>query len=175
MLVVVCCPSARSSCLIVSRGKWLMRLGHSNSHDIFCMHKPFVLRLIFILTRRMNVNPADRWLLSWVSFHIFSGASTCWVASAIYKLGLPHSGLRDLFYNDDNNNKIIIIIIIIYHDFLPTPRRGSHVKSCKTHTHSHQNTPLSPYTWQLSWFSVVAPFLQFIPTASCNGIPPLSM
>ena len=27
-----------------------------------------------------------------------------------------------------------IIIIIIYHDFLPTPRRGSHVKSGKTHT-----------------------------------------
>ena len=30
--------------------------------------------------------------------------------------------------------QIIIIIIIIYHDFLPTPRRGSHVKSDKTHT-----------------------------------------
>ena len=24
--------------------------------------------------------------------------------------------------------------IVIYHDFLPTPRRGSHVKSDKTHT-----------------------------------------
>ena len=32
---------------------------------------------------------------------------------------------------------IIIIIIIIYHDFLPTPRKGSHVKSDKTHTQSH--------------------------------------
>ena len=41
---------------------------------------------------------------------------------------------------------IIIIIIIIYHDFLPTPRRGSHVKSGKTHTHSHHDTPLIPYT-----------------------------
>ena len=29
---------------------------------------------------------------------------------------------------------IIIIIIIIYHDFLPTPWRGSYVKSDKTHT-----------------------------------------
>ena len=38
-----------------------------------------------------------------------------------------------------NDNKII------YHDFLPTPRKGSHVKSVK-HTHSHQDTPLSPYT-----------------------------
>ena len=28
----------------------------------------------------------------------------------------------------------IIIIIIIYHDFLPSPRRGSHVKSEKTYT-----------------------------------------
>ena len=28
----------------------------------------------------------------------------------------------------------IIIIIIIYHDFLPTPKRGTHVKSDKTHT-----------------------------------------
>ena len=38
------------------------------------------------------------------------------------------------------------VIIIIYHYFHPTPRRGSHVKSGKTHTHSHQDTPLSPYT-----------------------------
>ena len=37
-------------------------------------------------------------------------------------------------------------IIIICHDFLPTPRRGSHVKSGKTHTDSNQDTPLSPYT-----------------------------
>ena len=33
---------------------------------------------------------------------------------------------------------LILIIklnnIIIYHDFLPTPRKGSHVKSDKTHT-----------------------------------------
>ena len=33
--------------------------------------------------------------------------------------------------------------VIIYHDFLPPPRRGSHVKS---DTHNHQDTPLSPYT-----------------------------
>ena len=30
---------------------------------------------------------------------------------------------------------------IIYHDFLPTPRRGSHVKSGKTHTQSSRCTP----------------------------------
>ena len=35
----------------------------------------------------------------------------------------------------------IVIIIIIYHDFLPTPRRGSHVKSGKTHTQSSRYTP----------------------------------
>ena len=35
----------------------------------------------------------------------------------------------------------VIIIIIIYHDFLPTPRRGSHVKSGKTHTQSSIYTP----------------------------------
>ena len=34
-----------------------------------------------------------------------------------------------------------VIIIIIYHDFLPTPRRGSHVKSGKTHTQSSRYTP----------------------------------
>ena len=28
----------------------------------------------------------------------------------------------------------IYVIIIIYHDFLPTPRRGSHVESGATHT-----------------------------------------
>ena len=38
-------------------------------------------------------------------------------------------------------------IIIIYHDFLPPPMRGSHVKS--DNTHSHQHTHLSPYTWHL--------------------------
>ena len=36
---------------------------------------------------------------------------------------------------------IIIIIIIIYPDFLPTPRRGSHVKSDNTHTKSSRYTP----------------------------------
>ena len=39
---------------------------------------------------------------------------------------------------------IIIIIIILYHDFLPTgptPRKGSHVKSDKTHTQSSRYTP----------------------------------
>ena len=41
---------------------------------------------------------------------------------------------------------IFVINYIIFHDFLPTPRRGSHVKSGKTHTHSHQDTPISPYT-----------------------------
>ena len=41
-----------------------------------------------------------------------------------------------------------VIIIIIYHDFLPPPRRGSHVKSDNTHT-IIQHTPLSPYTWHL--------------------------
>ena len=35
----------------------------------------------------------------------------------------------------------IDIIIIIYHDFLPTPRRGIHVKSGKTHTQSSRYTP----------------------------------
>ena len=40
---------------------------------------------------------------------------------------------------------IIIIIIIIYHDFLPTPRRGSHVKSVKTYTQSSRYTPYPIY------------------------------
>ena len=35
----------------------------------------------------------------------------------------------------------IIIIIVIYHDFLPTARRDSHVKSDKTHTQSSRYTP----------------------------------
>ena len=36
---------------------------------------------------------------------------------------------------------ILMSIIIIYHDFLPTPRRGSHVKSDKTHTQSSRYPP----------------------------------
>ena len=37
------------------------------------------------------------------------------------------------------------LLIIIYHDFLPTPRRGSHVKSGKTDTQSSRYTPLPIY------------------------------
>ena len=39
-----------------------------------------------------------------------------------------------------------MLVLVNNIQFLPTPRRGSHVKSDKTHTHSHQGTPLSPYT-----------------------------
>ena len=49
------------------------------------------------------------------------------------KSGTNKRSPDDLSY--PNQNTIIMnIIIIIYHDFLPTPRRGSHVKSGKTHT-----------------------------------------
>ena len=39
------------------------------------------------------------------------------------------------------NSSKIIIIIIIYHEFLTAPRRGSHVKSDKTHAQSSRYTP----------------------------------
>ena len=39
-----------------------------------------------------------------------------------------------------------VYIIIIYHDFLPTPRRGSDVKSDKTHT---QSSSLKVYVYIL--------------------------
>ena len=38
---------------------------------------------------------------------------------------------------------IIIIIILIYHDFLTSPRRGSQVKSDKTHKQSPNMHPLA--------------------------------
>ena len=41
-----------------------------------------------------------------------------------------HCALNKCFLLDRN------VKVIIYHDFLPTPRRGSHVKSGKTHTQS---------------------------------------
>ena len=63
--------------------------------------------------------------------------------------------------------------MIIYLDFLALPRMGSHVKSDNTRT-IITYTPLPIYLTLAPWFSVVAPFLQFIPTASYNGIPPLS-
>ena len=47
----------------------------------------------------------------------------------------PEPDTDDGTRNGNNNN------IIIYHDFLPTPRRGSHVKSGKTHTQSSRYTP----------------------------------
>ena len=125
----------------------------------------------------------------------------------------------------DQRKNIFMEIIIIY-DFLPLPRKGSHVKSDSTHkivkkqplTHipdicalifiSYYQSPnheaiassTSSLIWGLKeftevvefptrpWSSLscfettqsiqvsiqVAPFSQFIPTASCNGIPPLS-
>ena len=35
----------------------------------------------------------------------------------------------------------LLSVVIIYHDFIPTPRRGCHVKSDKTHTQSSRYTP----------------------------------
>ena len=52
------------------------------------------------------------------------------------------SPLQAVCDNSDNRIKFRLrFIIIIYHDFLPTPRRGSHVKSGKTHTQSSRYTP----------------------------------
>ena len=45
----------------------------------------------------------------------------------------------------------MIWLVIIYHDFLPPPRRGNHVKS--DNTHNHQHTSLSSYTRHLRPFS----------------------
>ena len=56
------------------------------------------------------------------------------------KSGMKKSGPDGLSL-PNQNTIIIIIIIIIYHDFLPTPKRGSHVKSDKTHTQSSRYTP----------------------------------
>ena len=49
--------------------------------------------------------------------------------------------------------------MIIYHDFLPPPRRGSHVKSDNRHTQSSRYTPQPIYLTSEPRFSVVAPFL----------------
>ena len=57
---------------------------------------------------------------------IYTGDDTCKYILCIFKM---HSILS-----------LCIIILIIYHDFLPTPRRGSHVKSDITHTHTHTHT-----------------------------------
>ena len=58
----------------------------------------------------------------------------------------------------------------------PLHQGGVVMSSQIKHRHSHQDTPISPYTWHLSLdYPGVMPFLQFIPTASCNGIPSLSM
>ena len=43
-----------------------------------------------------------------------------------------------------------------------------------THSHSPTIHPLAHIQGSCAFISVVAPFLQFIPTPSCNGIPSLS-
>ena len=55
-------------------------------------------------------------------------------------------------------------------DILPSPRRSGHVKSIYLRR-TIQHTPVSPCT-SAPRFSLDAPFLQFNPTASCNGINP---
>ena len=42
--------------------------------------------------------------------------------------------------------KLFVIIIIIYHDFFSLHQGGVVMSSQVKHTHSHQDTPLSPYT-----------------------------
>ena len=46
---------------------------------------------------------------------------------------------RKIFRSLNSSN--LMNMLVIYHDFLPTPRRGSHVKSGKTHTQSSRYTP----------------------------------
>ena len=58
-------------------------------------------------------------------------------------------------------------------DIFPSPRRSSHVKAIYLRR-TIQHTPVSPCT-SAPQFSLAAPFLQFNPTASCNGIQPFSM
>ena len=53
--------------------------------------------------------------------------------------------------DDQLINESMFAIIIIYHDFLSTPRRGSHVKSDKTHTQSSRYTPQPIYLTAEPW------------------------
>ena len=56
-----------------------------------------------------------------------------------------------------------------------TLHQGGVVMSSQiTHTQSSTYTSKPIYLTSAPWFSVVAQFLQFIPTAPCNGIPSLS-
>ena len=50
-----------------------------------------------------------------------------------------HQEERFVIFTDSLSS--VQAIVIIYHDFIPTPRRGSHVKSDKTHTQSSRYTP----------------------------------
>ena len=77
-------------------------------------------------------------------FPVFRSSGACGAAKAIYKQFFFATWSYAAGFNNNNNNnntftsnnlpRIRFGIIIIYHDFLPTPRRGSHVKSDKTHT-----------------------------------------
>ena len=75
--------------------------------------------------------------------------SVMWCSTANTHLRLFGRVVSGAFYNclspmDQSRDADLLPfdnIIIIYHDSLPTLRRDSHVKSDKTHTHSHQDTP----------------------------------
>ena len=55
------------------------------------------------------------------------------------KKAQEHLYLNQILHHFDLKKKNPIIII--YQDFLPIPRRGSHVKPGKTHTQSSRYTP----------------------------------
>ena len=76
---------------------------------------------------------------------IFTMITEVWPCANQAMFTNNYTVLTEVRANQNHVNRgfpvIIIIIIIIDHDFLPTPRRGSFVKSDKTHTQSSRYTP----------------------------------
>ena len=60
--------------------------------------------------------------------------------SSFNRVKLPQIKQSKLYCHNFKRSALQLICII-YHDFLPTPRRGSHVKLGKTHTQSSRYTP----------------------------------
>ena len=107
----------------------LLDLDPYGGTDPLCMFPLILKRTADVMVPRLSV--VFRRLVRLGSF------PACWRQANVTKIpkGPPSSSVAN--YRPIS----ILIIIIIFHDFLPIPRMGRHVKSGKTHTQTSRYTP----------------------------------
>ena len=130
--------------------QWCSSLTHTHTHTIH--NAIFKHHLIFIDLKQCTSSstPRDSWMFNLVVRLGFENNKiprhfmvyVCNKESKIFLKNIFKIWIKIQIQISQNKSTFYAkLIIIIYHDFLPTPRRGSHVKSGKTHTQSSRYTP----------------------------------